>query len=276
MSVPSGIFWSRDVYRAVFLPIRSDGGIDVPGYPEPAEDGYGGIELVGPKNFTQNFGAPRAVTNVSQGRVNDTMYLPSLDAKTAELHLSYFDQETFAKLSGVKRRTIGRGTGIPLGTDKQGLEISGSFLISQLKTQDDDGVQQWNNYILPRTRAVIGVPNADDNDFDITVNFSLSKTKKHVWGQAVSESADGATFIHAWNHVTWDRFNMWSWLADGSEDIFLLPTDKPAVDIGEGTFTLWDFTAGTEITSGVVKSATGVDFTVAPAADKLLIAMYEY
>jgi hypothetical protein len=48
------------------------------------------------------------------------------------------------------------------------------------------------------------------------------------------------------------------------------------VDIGEGTFTLWDFTAGTEITSGVVKSATGVDFTVAPAADKLLIAMYEY
>lgn len=253
MSLPSGIFWSRDVYRATFLPIRTDGGIDVPGYPSPAADGYGGLDFAGPKNFSFNLGAARAVTNVSQGRVNDTMYLPSIDAKTAEFHLSYFDQESFAKLSGVKRRTIGRGTGMPLATDKQGLEISGSFLLSQLKTQDDDGVQVWHSYLIPRARAVVGVPNADDNDFDITVQMSLSASRKHITGEAVTELLDGATKMHAWDHVTWDRFNIWAWLADGSEDTFLLPADKPAVDLTDGTFTLWDYSLGTEITAGMTK-----------------------
>lgn len=273
---PSGIFWARDVYRATFYPIRTDGGIDAPGYPEPAAEAYEGLELVGPKNFSFNLGAARAVTNISQGRVNDTMYLPSIDAKTAEFHLSYFDQEKFAILNDVKRRTIGGGTGIPLATDKQGLEISGTFMISHLKTQDDDGVQQWHNYLIPRCRAVIGVPNADDNDFDVTVNLSLSSSRKHIWGQTLTELLDGATKMHAWDHVTWGRLNIVAWLADGSEDVFLFPTDKPALDTFADTFTLWDYAAGAEITSGMTKSETGVDFLSAPAADKLLIAVYEY
>ena len=276
MTLPSGIYWSRDVYRATFFPIRSDGGIDVPGYPEPSAGGYGGLELQGPKNFTPNFGQARAVTNVSQGRVNDTMYLPSIDAKTAELHLSYFDQATFAELSGVKRRTIGGGTGMPLGTDKQGLEISGAFMISHLKTQDDDGIQQWHNYLIPRCRAIVNIPGANDEDYDIPVNMSLSSSRKHIWGQTLTELLDGATKMHAWDHVTWGRLNIWAWLTDGTEDLFLLPTDKPALDTFADTFTLWDYAAGTQITTGITKSETGVDYLAAPASNKLLIAVYEY
>jgi hypothetical protein len=274
MTTPSGIFWSRDVYRATFFPIRTDGGINAPGYPVPAATPYEGLELVGPKNFSFNLGAARAVTNVSQGRVNDTMYLPSIDAKTAEFHLSYFDQAKFATLSGVKRRTIGAGTGMPLATDKQGLEISGTFVISHLKTQDDDGVQQWHNYLIPRCRAVVGVPNADDNDFDITVQMSLSSTMKHIWGEALTELADGATKMHAWDHVTWDRLNLVAWLADGSEDTFLLPTDKPAASTYATSFTVWDYALGTEV-SGTPSTASFVAGS-APTADKLLIAVYEY
>lgn len=276
MTEPSGIYWARDVYRAVFYPIGTNGGISVPPYPAPAADGYGGMELRGPKNFTPNFGQARAVTNVSQGRVNDTMYLPSIDAKTAEFHLSYFDQEKFATLSGVKRRTIGGGTGIPLATDKQGLEIAGTFIVSHLKTQDDDGVQQWHNYLLPRARAVVNIPGADDNDYDITVNMSLSSTRKHVWGETLTELADGATKMHAWDHVTWGRFNVWAWLADGSEDTFLVDPDKPALSDYATTFTLWDYAAGTQITAGITKSTTGVEFAAPPTASKLIIALYEY
>src|SRR5574338_76523 len=130
MTDPSGIGWGTDVYRAVFYPINTAGGIDVPGYPNPASDGFGGLEFTGPKSLSLNLGAPRAIVNVAQGRVQDTIYLPSIEAKTAEFHLSYIDQVTFAALSAVKTRVVGGGRSMPFGTDKQGLEIDGMFVIS--------------------------------------------------------------------------------------------------------------------------------------------------
>lgn len=277
MTLPSGIGWGTDVYRAVFLPISDTGGIDVPPYPAPAADGFGGYEFNGPKNLTLNLGAPRAVTNVSQGRVNDTIYLPSTDAKTAEFHLSYIDQALFATLGAVKRRTdIGLGSTFPFGTDKQGLEIAGSFLISNLAFHDGDGVGQWNNYILPRVRAVVNMPSMDENAVDVTVNLSLASTKKHVWGQTVSEANDGATKIMGLNHITWDRLNIWAWLADGSEDVFLLDPDKPSLSNFADTMSIWNFTTGLELTAGYTKSTTGIDFVAPPTADDLIVALYEY
>lgn len=277
MAEPNGIGWGTDVYRAVFYPIATDGGIDVPPYPEPAADGFGGYEFRGPKNLTLNLGAPRAVTNVSQGRVNDTIYLPSTDAKTAEFHLSYIDQVLFAKLGAVKTRVdIGYGRTMPFGTDKQGLEIDGIFVISNLAFHDGDGVNQWHNYILPRVRAIVNMPSFDENAVDVTVNLSLGSTTRHVWGQTVSETNDGATQLMGYDHITWDRFNIYAWLADGSETDFLFPADKPALSNYADTFALWDYDAGTEVTAGITKSTTGVVYGVAPANGKLLIALYEY
>lgn len=278
MTLPSGIGWGTDVYRAVFYPIGDDGGIDVPPYPDtlPA-DGFGGYEFNGPKNLTLNLGAPRAITNVSQGRVNDTIYLPSTDAKTAEFHLSYIDQELFAILGAVKRRTdLGMGSTFPFGTDKQGLEIAGTFLISNLAFHDEDGVTRWHNYILPRVRAVVNMPSMDENALDVTVNLSLGSTRKHVWGQTVSEANDGATQVMGYDHITSDRFNIYAWLADGTEDVFLLPTDKPSLSNFADTMSIWNFTTGTEITAGVTKSTTGIDFLVAPADGTLIVVLYEY
>ncbi len=276
MTDPSGIGWGTDVYRAVFFPINTAGGVNVPGYPDPANEPYEGLEFTGPKNLALNLGAPRPVVNVSQGRVNDTIYLPSIEAKSAEFHLSYIDQVTFAALSAVKTRVIGGGRGMPVGTDKQGLEIGGTFLISQLVFHDGDGVTQWHSYIIPRTRAIVQWPSFDENPTDVTVTLSLSKSTKHVWGQSLSEANDGATSMHAWDHMTWDRFNIVAWLADGVEDTFLFPADKPALDNYATTFELWDYNAGTEVTAGITKSTTGVEYLSAPADGKLLIALYEY
>jgi hypothetical protein len=276
MPDPSGIGWGVDVYRAVFFPINTTGGIDVPGYPDPASEGFGGYEFTGPKSLTLNLGAPRAITNVAQGRVQDTIYLPSIEAKTAEFHLSYIDQATFAALSAVKTNIRGAGRYMPFGTDKQGLEIDGIFMISQLAFHDGDGVTQWHNYILPRARAIVNMPSFDENAIDVTVNLSLSAATKHVWGAALSEVNDGALKMHGLDHITWDRFNIVAWLTDGSEDTFLLPVEKPALSNFATTFELWDFNLGTEVTGGITKSETGVVYGVAPAADKLLVAIYEY
>jgi hypothetical protein len=278
MAVPSGQGWGTDVYRAVFYPIRSsDGGIDAPEYPIPANEAFEGYEFLGPKNLSLNLGAPRAVTNVSQGRVNGTIYLPSTDAKTAEFHLSYIDQALFSTLGGVKRRVdIGNGSTMPFGTDKQGLEIDGTFVISNLAFHDENEIAKWHNYILPRVRAVVTMPSFDENAVDVTVNLSLGSTRKHVWGQAVSELLDGATQLIGYDHITNERFNLVAWLADGVEDLFLLPTDKPARSDFADSFAIWNYTTGLEITAGIAKSTTGVDFVVAPDEDTLLIAVYEY
>lgn len=277
MTDPSGIGWGVDVYRALFFPINTAGGVDHPGYPTlAATEPYEGLEFSGPKSLALNLGAPRAIVNVAQGTVQDTIYLPSIEARTAEFHLSYIDQVTFAALSAVKTRIVGGGRSMPFGTNKQGLEIDGTFLISQLAFHDGDGVSQWHNYILPRVRAIVNMPSFDENAIDVMVNLSLSKTTKHVWGQSLTENTDGATSMHGLDHITWDRFNIVAWLTDGVEDTFLLPTDKPALANYATTFELWDYNAGTEVTGGITKSTTGVVYGVAPAADKLLIGLYEY
>ena len=277
MTDPSGIGWGVDVYRAVFFPISSTGGIDHPGYPDfAANEPYEGLEFTGPKSLALNLGAPRAITNVAQGRVQDTIYLPSIEAKTAEFHLSYIDQVTFAALSAVKTGVRGGGRYMPFGTDKQGLEIDGIFMISQLAFHDEDGVTQWHNYIIPRARAIVNMPSFDENAIDVTVNLSLSSSSKHVWGASLSENTDGALKMHGIDHITWDRFNIVAWVTDGVEDIFLFPTDKPALSNYATTFELWDYNAGTEVTAGITKSTTGVDYTIAPTAGKLLVAIYEY
>jgi hypothetical protein len=269
----SGIGWGTDTYRAVFFPITNDGGLAAPGYPTPAEEPYVGLEFMGPKNLSLNLGTPRAINNVSQGRVNDTIYLPSLDAKTAEFHVSYIDQETFAELSAVKTRTIGGGKGMPFGTNKQGLEIAGTFLISQLAFHNEDGVTQWNNYILPRVRAIVTMPGFTDTETDVTINLALSPSRKHVWGEALSQTNDGATSMLGYNHITWDIFNMVAWMADGTEDTFLLPTDHPSAESRADSLVVYRYSTGLELaTSSILEGSVAF---AAPPAEGLLIGLYE-
>lgn len=269
----SGIGWGTDVYRAVFYPIGNDGGVDAPGYPVTAETPYEGLVFSGPKNLTLNLGAPRAINNVSQGRVNDTIYLPSLDAKTAEFHVSYIDQETFATLSSVTTRTIGGGKGFPFGTNKQGLEIAGTFLISQLAFHNEDGVTQWHNYILPRVRAVVTMPSFTDTETDVTINLSLSPSRKHVWGETLSQVNDGATQMLGYDHITWDIFNIVAWMADGAETVFLLPDDHPSAESRDDTLVVYRYSTGLELATSSI-AAGSVTFG-APPASGLLIGLYE-
>jgi hypothetical protein len=270
----SGQGWGTETYKAKFFPIRADGGIDAPPYPVAAETPYEGLIFLGPKALTLNLGAPRAIVNVAQGRVQDTIYLPSIDAKTGEFHLSYIDQEIFAELSAVKTRTIGGGKSMPFGTDKQGLEIDGIFLISQLVFHDENGVKNWNNYILPRTRAIVTMPSFTDAATDVTVNLSLSPTKKHIWGEDLTEADDGALSMTGLNHITADRFNIVAWIGDNSETTFLLPTDFPSASSRATTFKVYNYATGSAVsgTPGETSFVAGS----APASNVLLIGLYEY
>jgi hypothetical protein len=272
---PSGILWGVDVLKAKFFPIRSaDDGIDAPGYPVAAETPYEGLEFAGPKSLTLNLGAPRAIVNVAQGRVQDTIYLPSIDAKTGEFHVSYVDLETFAELSAVKTFSVGGSKSMPFGTDKQGLEIQGIFLISRLVSHSESGGKVWDNYILPRVSAVITMPSFTDAALDVTINLSLSPTKSHIWGEALTEADHGALSMTGLDHVTADKFNIVAWVGDGSETTFLLPTDFPSASSRATTFKVYDYSTGMAVsgTPGETSFVAGG----APTDGALLIGLYEY
>lgn len=270
----SGKGWGVEVYRATFFPINSDGSIAAPDYPVAAETPYEGLEFLGPRSLTLNLGAPRAIVNVAQGRVQDTIYLPSIDPKTGEFHLSYIDQDTFAELSAVKVRTIGGGKAMPFGTDKQGLEIDGVFLISQLVFHDEDGVTKWHNYILPRTRGIVTMPSFTDAAIDVTVNLSLSPSTKHIWGTTLTEADDGCLSMTGLDHQTDDKFNIVAWLADGVETTFLLPTNRPSASTRATTFKVYNFTTGL-VVAGTPGAASFVADSV-PADGVVLIGVYEF
>lgn len=273
MSTPSGQGVGIDVWRAFFFPLLTDGTIDTPGYPTPAEEPYEGIELIKAKSFQPNLGNARTIPVVAQGRVQTTFLLPPIDAKTAEFHVAYIDMDAFAELSKVKVRTIGERKMMAAGSNKQGLEVTGAFLISQLQFHTEDGTDAWFSYLLPRVKAMITWPVFNENPIDVTITMSLSAAKKHLWGAALTETDDGATEATMWPIVSTGMPKIVAWEADGAETTFLLPTDAQALSTFATTFKVYDTSTG----SAVAGTPSAANFVAgAPPADgKKILGFYE-
>mgnify|MGYP001574714029 CR=1 FL=1 len=84
----------------------------------------------------------------------------------------------------------------------------------------------------------------NENPADWTVNFALGRGKKTVWGETLTEVLDGATRANGHIALNWGQLNLVAWLADGSEDTFLLPTDKQSLDTFADTFVVYDLDTG--------------------------------
>jgi len=270
---PTGIGVGIDLWSVKFFPLKSDGTIDAPPYPVAAETPYEGLTLGKAKTLQPNLGAPRTIPVVAQGRVQTTFILPPTDAKTAELHLAYIDMEVFAELSKVKTRTIGGARGMAAGTNKQGLELSGAMLVSQLQFHTDDGLDAWHSYLFPRVKAAITWPAFNENPIDVTVTMSLSSAKKHLWGAALTEADDGATEFAMWPFQTWGLPNIVAWVGDAAETTFLLPADAQANSTFVDTFVVYNSTTGAVISG--TPSAANFIAGAAPAANAIVMGFYE-
>lgn len=270
---PSGQGVGIDVWRAKFYPLNSDGTIAAPGYPTPASTPYEGIELIKAKSFAPNLGSPRTIAVTAQGRVQTTFLLPPIEPKTAEFHMAYIDLEAFAELSKVKVREIGGRTMMAAGTNKQGLELSGAFLISQLQFHTEDGLDGWFSYLLPRVKASMTWPVFNETPLDITITMSLSAAKKHIWGAALTEADDGATEATMWPIVSWGLPNIVAWVGNGSETGFALPDEAQANDTFADTFKVYNNVTGAAIAGTPAEDEFVA--SVAPADGLNLLGFYE-
>lgn len=273
---PSGIATGLDIWKVKFYPLSSDGTIAVPGYPTPATTPYEGLELPKPKTLAPNLGNPRTIAVTAQGRVQTTFILPPIDPKTIECHLAYIDMDVFAELSAVKVRTIAGAQMMAAGTNKQGFEIQGMLLVQQLVGHDDDDIDVYVGYVIPRVKASITWMAFNENPIDVTVTMSVGRSKKHaILGSALTENSDGATEGAMFPFVSFGPRNIVAWMADGSEDEFLLPTDAQASDTYADTFKVYDSTAGSGTAVAGTSAVSKFTATSAPTDEHVLLAWYE-
>jgi hypothetical protein len=271
---PSGIGTSLDLWSVKFFPLNNAGLIDAPGYPVTAETPYEGLTLPKPKTLQPNLGTPRTIAVTAQGRVQTTFILPPIDPKSIECHLAYLDLDVFAQLSRVKVRSIAGARMMAAGTNKQGFELPGMLLVQQLVGHDDDDVDVFVGYLVPRVKASITWPAFNENPIDVTVTMSVGKSKKHALiGAALTEADDGALESSMFPFISFGLRNIVAWVADGSETTFLLPDDAQANADFADTFKVYNTTDG-----AVVSGTPAADQFVAggaPTANDVLLGWYE-
>lgn len=271
MPNPSDITWGLDIYQIVAFPLSSTGALLA------TDTGpYEGVEFAGPKSFVPSLGTVRNIVNVSQGRVNDTIHLPSIDPKTAELRCSYDKQTLDALLSNTLKSTLGEGTVTHYGTDKEGTEILAGLVASQLISHDDDGLLVWRHYIVPRATIIPSPVSYDENALDKLYQVTMSAASRELWGEFLSEATHGCTKSTMTQLVTENNFAIVAWLADGTEPTFYFPADKAPVSAAKTK--LWNFATGLSVAFTLADDAygQGVSPTVLPALNTLLIATYEW
>lgn len=271
---PSGAVAFTDVWKAKFFPYDTEGKLDLPPYPVLATTPYEGIEFQKVKSLTPNLGAPRQIAVTSQGSTQTTFNLPSIDPQTIEAHLAYADLGVYADVTGVNARTIGGATVVPIGTNKVGFEKKGMLVVSALAAHTaDDDADVWYTNIFLSAKATFQWAAFNENSADVTVNFALGKKKKSAWGEALSESVDGATQAIGHAVLTWGQLNLVAWLADGAEDTFLLPTDKQSLDTFADTFKVYDVDTGMAVAG--TPSLSQFIAGAAPTADHRILGWTE-
>lgn len=267
--------WGLDIYRVVLFPLFTSG-INKGGIQAVDENAYEGVEVPGPTSFEFSFGSPRSIPNVSQGRVNDTIVLPSIDPKTAVMRCSYSSQTLNAMLSGLKVTTVGAAKVVEEGTDKEGQEIQCALLLSQLVSHDDDGNVVWVTELCPKATLVPSPVNYNADALVKEYTIGLSQSPKRMWGEALSLATHGCTRAVKSQVVSNGRFNVIGWLGDCVATAFVLPTDKPALTSAGAK--VWNFATGAAVTGTWDHATNATTFTptVTPDALDLLICTYEY
>lgn len=268
MANVSGINWGVGLRRAVVFPLNSDGSLKA-----VDENVYEGLEFEGPRAFEVTFPESRRIVNPGNDRVRDVIFLPPTEAITAVLRVGFDHHEINAALMNTEQFFVGESSMVGYGTDKQGYEPDVALLLMQI-AHDETKLTRYRYFMIPRAKAVPSPGQFGENATEIAYNIAISPSTMQIWGVEFTEEDNGMTEAALIDGMSEGRINIVAWVGDGTTTDFDFPTDKPAISAGK--ICVFDFAAGTEITSGVTKEVDDLTFAVAPTANKLIVAKYEY
>jgi hypothetical protein len=234
-----------------------------------ATTAYVGLEARGPKVWT--FSSPKADKKIHLGnnRVLGTDFLPSKESAEGEIKVSVYDYALIALLSGVLTYTIGEATAISLITDQQGKEPDVAIHLMQQSLDLTTKTRRWRNILIPSARCVAYLAGMSDSPEDVTYAVAMNPVANQLWGTALALLTEGATEQTYLELMTEGPGRLVSFLADGTEDEFVLPSTA----LSTGKMTVWD--NGTIQTTGLTKTTAKLTFTAPPTATHDIVCFYE-
>jgi len=269
------IEWGVELDRVVLFPLFTSGD-NKGGIQAVDESAYEGVEVPGPVSLDFKFGSPRTIANTSQGRVNDTIVLPSLDPKTGTLAGSYNSQVLNSLLTGAKVTTMGAAKVLPETTSEEGKEIQCAMLVQQLVSHDDEGNSMYVSEFFAKVTLVPQKTSYGEKATAKNYEVAFSPSAKYGWGEVLTLADHGVTKAVSGHVISNDRWNVVGWLGDNVATAFTLPTDKPAKTSAAAK--VWNYFTGVEEVGAWDASINAITFTptVKPGAGELLIVTYEW
>jgi len=269
MTVPSTQFWGGDVYLSTAFPLNADGSLQA-----VSNDPYEGLEVDGARTFDLTPAEGSYLVNIGNGRLRDTIYRAPREASRAELRVGYAQLDVIAALSGIQTYQVAEAVGIGRLTNLQGSEPDVALHLMQ-SGHDENGLTRYLNYIIPKGKCIPIDSPFNDNPLEIRYTVTISNTRKEVWGETYTLVRHGFTETGYLSFITTTRGKIVAWLANGYEDVFLLPTGKPAAAVAK--MSVWNWTAGTEFTGAdITKAVDQFELASMPDANDVIVAFYEY
>lgn len=233
---------------------------------------YEGITATAAKTLTINDPEFRRIFNTGDDVVNQIDQLPPLEGATAELHLGLLNDTLEAALSGLKSFTIGE-TNMFLGgvTDLDGFEPQVGVLAYR-QALDDSGNRVWHGLIMPKAVAALRESGFDDNPEDRAYTLTPQLVTAHLWGVSFAAGTEGGLRSQFVRTVGRYKPKIVAFLGDGATTVFAFPAAYQAQATAK--ITVWK--DGVIVSAGLTKATTGLTFSVAPASNALVVALYEF
>lgn len=269
------IDWGVELDRVVLFPLVTTGA-NKGGPQGVSEAAYEGVEVPGPVSVEFSFGTPRTIPNISRGRVNDTIILPSLDPKTGVLIGSYNSQTLNALLTGAKVTTVGESKVIPENTSEEGKEIQVAMLVQQLVSHNDNGEVICVSELFTKATLVPQKVNRGAEATAKNYQIAFSMANKYAWGESLTLATHGATKAVSAHIESNGTFNLVTWLGDGEATDFTLPATRLGLTTAKAK--VWNFVTGAAEAGAWDESTDLLTFvpTVVPSLGELLIVTYEF
>lgn len=239
---------------------------------------YEGYQITGAKAYELSIPDARRIAHIGDDRVLAQDILPRQEVSTGTLRAGRNDYDVYAVLTDTKQATIGESSIIGYGTDKQGDEPALAMLCYQQAKEAGTGTRTYRAYMLPSTKAIINPASMNEKETEYTFSLLPSAANHHIWGIQFTTAKEGFTEAEIVESSTFDFPHVAAWKSDGTAVSYLFHADRPAASSSKihAVATITSGGVVADVTSTVTLAAGSITFGVAPAADTVICAFYEY
>jgi hypothetical protein len=274
MGAVSGLQYGVGARFAAIIPLDVDGKPDFTTL--AATNAYNGLNFQGFHSWEVPSLARTKITHMDNDGPAVVDFLPPKEGASATLKIGVDNQVVNAFLQGVKKVTIGEATGVPYITDKMGFEPTISLFLYQQSKDKATRLRRWRYATIPSALCIPDPGPFNENAQERTYQCALNKSTKQIWGVELTEAIDGCLEAALFDWMAEGIPTLLFWNADGIEDEFLFEVGGAAVAaLSTAKITVWDWDAGTPITSGITKTTAKITFSYPPTTGHVIVALIE-